>query len=80
LETAQTISRIKTLECGAKIYCITINQSKWDKIIFTDGESNKTISLDIPSENHIGFYSTDCTYDEDGNIIPSKFKYNYDKL
>ncbi len=78
LETAQTISKIKILDCGAKIYCVTVNQSKWDKLLFTDGESNSTVELDIPDKNNIGYYLTDSSTDENGYVIPNKFRYNYD--
>ena len=78
LETAQTISKIKTLDCGARVFCVTINQSKWNKIVFTDGSSNRTIELDIPEENNIGYYLTDSSTDENGYVIPNKFRYNYD--
>lgn len=78
LETAQTISKIKILNCGAKIYCVTVNQSKWDKLVFTDGEGNSTVELDIPDKNNIGYYLTDSTTDENGYVIPNKFRYNYD--
>lgn len=78
LDKAQTISKIKVLDSGARIYCVTVNRSKWDKIVFTDGSSNQTVELDIPEKNHIGYYFTDSSTDGNGYIIPNKFRYNYD--
>ena len=78
IDKAQTISKIKVLDSGARVYCVTVNRSKWDKIIFTDGSSNQTVELDIPEKNHIGYYFTDSSTDGNGYIIPNKFRYNYD--
>ena len=79
LETAQGISRIKVLNSGVKIYCVTVNQSKWDKIIFTNGEGQRTAALDVPTANYVGFYFSDSDK-EDAELVPNKFLYTFDSL
>ena len=79
LETAQGISQIKVLNSGVKIYCVTVNQSKWDKIIFTNGEGQRTAALDVPTANYVGFYFSDSDK-EDAELVPNKFLYTFDSL
>lgn len=79
LATAQGISAVKVLNCGVKIYCVTVNQSKWDKIIFTNGNGQQTIPLDVPTSNYVGFYFTDS--DQNGTeLVPKKFLYTFDSI
>ena len=81
---SQTITRIKTLNCGVKIYCITLNRDKWDKIIFmnsTGDDAKRTVDLDVPSQNYLGYYLTDGTIDEaSGRWQPAMFRYCYDRI
>lgn len=79
-DNAQGISKVKILKSGVKILEITLNQEKWDKIIFTNGDGSQTVSLDVPKQNCIGYYFTDCQTDEKGRLIPNKFRYTYDRI
>ncbi|MCM1308079.1 MAG: starch-binding protein [Butyrivibrio sp.] len=79
LEKAQGISQIKVLESGVKIYCVTVNRSKWDKIIFTSGDGQQTAALDIPEMNYVGFYFSDSDLEE-AELVPNKFLYTFDSL
>lgn len=79
LENAQGISKIKILPSGAKVYEVTVDRSKWDKIVFTDGVNNRTVEIDIPTENYVGFLLSDDTKNDSGYFVPSKFKYTFDR-
>lgn len=79
-DNAQGISKVKSLKSGVKIYEITLNKDKWDKIIFTNGDGSQTVSLDVPDRNYIGFYFTDCKTSSIGRLIPNKFRYTYDRI
>lgn len=78
LETAQGISKIKTLNCGVKIYEVTVNQSQFDKITFTNGDGLQTVELDVPINNHTGFYFTDSDLSAQ-YLEPNRFIYSYDE-
>lgn len=78
-DKAMGISAIKTLDSGVKIYEVTINQSKWDKVVFTNGAGAKTAEITVPTKNHIGYYFTDSDVTADA-VVPGMFLYTYDEL
>lgn len=69
---------IKMLDCGIKIYEVTLNQSIFDKVVFTNGDGKKTVALDVPEYNHTGFYFSDVDYTQ-AELTPARFTYTYDK-
>lgn len=78
LNTACGMTLIKTLDCGIKIYEVTLNQSIFDKVVFTNGDGKKTVALDVPEYNHTGFYFSDVDYTQT-ELTPARFTYTYDK-
>ncbi len=78
-DEAMGISVIKVLESGVKIYEVTINQSKWDKVVFTNGSGAKTVPLSVPTKNHIGYYFTDSDTTA-AQVTPGLFLYTFDQL
>ena len=78
-DKAMGISVIKVLDSGVKIYEVTINQSKWDKVVFTNGSGAQTVEITVPSKNHVGYYFTDSDVTA-AKVAPNTFLYTYDDL
>ena len=78
-DKAMGISVIKVLDSGVKIYEVTVNQSKWDKIVFTNGSGAQTVEITIPTKNHVGYYFSDTDVTA-AKVAPDMFLYTYDEL
>lgn len=75
IDDAMGISKLEITPSGARMYMVTVNRSKWDKLTLTDGQKKRTVEVDIPTVGGYGFYSADGSANDDGQITLEKFIY-----